>query len=407
MIGSVAGAAWISAGCPGQSGKARSKAIDKVLQPRAAAGDVPGIVAVAARRDGIFYEGAFGKRGLDGAEPMTVDSIFRIFSMTKAVGTASAMILVEQGKLDLDATVESYLPQFSELQVLDGFNGDAPILRPPRTKATIRHLATHTSGLVDEFWNANMAKYLKVTGNPSIISGLKAGLMYPLGYDPGERWDYGIGIDWLGQVVEAITGKAVDVYCREEIFQPLGMVDTDFECEGTRRDRLVTVHGRGEDGALSVIQLDPPSHPEVYGYGHALYSTARDYTQFLLMMMKRGTHNGAQILKPETVDLMMQNHIGDLFVNNLVTAVPAISNDAEFFPGMPKKHGLGFMINLEQAAGMRAADSQAWAGALNTYFWFDPANDVTGVILMQLLPFVDREAIDIFTDFEKAVYASV
>ncbi len=379
--------------------------IDDVLEAAVDRGEVPGVVAMAATKDGSFYSGAFGKRSIAGDQDMTVDTVFRIFSMTKAVGTTAAMQLVERGLLDLDAPVDSILPEFGELQVLEGFDGDKPRMRAPKTKATVRQLATHTSGLCYEFWNADTAKYLEVTGNPGVLSGLKQGLFYPLTFDPGTKWDYGISTDWLGRVVEEVSGKRLDRYYRDEIFAPLGMTDTAFECEDAMRDRLVTVHRRGPNDELDVTELDPPSHPEFYGAGHGLYSTASDYTQFLVMLLKRGTHNGAQVLRPETVDLMCQNHIGELEIGNLISVAPAVSNDAEFFPGMAKKHGLGFMINMEQVPEGRAAGSLCWAGALNTYFWFDPSNGIAGAILMQLMPFADHKAIELLVDFERAVYA--
>ena len=381
--------------------------IDDVLRQAVGRGAAAGIVAAAATRDGTFYEGAFGKRSVDAPAPMTTDTIFRIFSMTKAVVSVAAVKLAEQGKLDLDAPVERYRPEFAELQVLEGFDGDRPRLRAPKRKATVRQLLTHTSGLVYEFWNANMAKYLAVTGNPSFLSGTKKGIAYPLAFDPGERWDYGVGIDWVGQVVETVSGKRLDAYCYDEIFAPLGMPDTGFECEGEKRSRLTGVHARGADGSLSVIALDPPSNPEIYCAGFALYSTAADYVRFLRMLLNKGSLDGATILKPETVDMALANHIGSLEIGNLVSVAPAITFDAEFFPGMPKGHSLVTLINNEQARGMRSAGSHCWAGALNTFFWFDPKRDIAGVILMQSLPFVDPRAVDVLVDFEKAVYAGL
>ena len=380
-------------------------ALDRVLRRSIELGAAAGVVGAAATREGIFYQGAFGKRSADAPAAMTDDTIFRIFSMTKAVGSVAAAQLLERGTLDLDAPVESFCPTFGELQVLEGFDGDRPRLRVPKRKATVRQLMTHTSGLVYEFWNADIAKYLALTGNPGFLSGTKRGIMYPLVFDPGERWDYGIGIDWLGQVIEAVSGKRLDAYCRDEIFTPLGMKDTDFECQGDKRNRLASVHARGENGSLSVISLDPPSNPEVYSAGFGLYSTARDYLQFLLMLLNEGSYNGAQILKPATVNYILENHIDDLEVGKLTSVAPGVTGDAEFFPGMSKKHSLATMINIEPARGMRAAGSHCWAGALNTYFWFDPLNGIAGVVLMQSLPFVDPKCTDVLVEFEKAVYA--
>ncbi|MEQ1716512.1 MAG: serine hydrolase domain-containing protein [Hyphomicrobium sp.] len=380
-------------------------ALDRVLRRAVDAGAAAGVVAAAATREGVFYQGACGKRSVDAPAPMTTDSIFRIFSMTKAIAGVAAGKLIERGELDLDATVASILPEFGALQVLEGFDGDKPILRRPKTQATVRQLATHTSGLVYELWNADIAKYLAVTGQPGFLSGTKLGISYPLVFDPGERWDYGVGIDWLGLVIEAVSGQRLDAFLRDEIFVPLGMTDTGFECASEKHGRLAGVHARQSDGSLKSISLDPPASPEVYGAGYGLYSTARDYMAFLLMLLNEGRHNGAQILKPATVNFILENHIDDLEVTNLITVVPAVTCDAEFFPGMSKKQSLVSMINMEPARGMRSAGSHCWAGALNTYFWFDPLNGIAGVVLMQSIPFADPLCIDVLVDFEKSVYA--
>lgn len=382
-------------------------AFDQVLQRAIDAGAASGVVCAATRRGETLFAGAAGRKSIDAPAPMTVDTIFRIFSMTKAVTGVAAAKLVEAGALDLDAPVESILPEFGALQVLEGFDGDTPVLRAPRTKATVRQLATHTSGLVYEFWNADIAKYLAVTGRPGFLSGTKLGISYPLVFDPGTRWDYGVGIDWLGLVVQAVSGSRFDQFCAREIFAPLAMTDTGFVCPADKQSRLCTVHARQADGALVPISLDPPTDPEVYGGGYGLYSTAHDYMQFLMMLLGEGRHNGAEILKPATVNYILQNHIDDLEVVNLQTVNPAVTFDAEFFPGMSKKHSLISMINMEPARGMRAGGSHCWAGALNTYFWFDPLNAVAGVVLMQSLPFCDPLCTDVLVDFEKAVYASI
>lgn len=387
--------------------RVNSAVLDEVLGSAVAGGAAAGIVCAAVDRDGLIYEGAKGKRGAESPVGMSADTIFRIFSMSKAVTGVAAAQLVERGLLELDQTVESILPEFGELQVLEGFDGDRPRLRSPRSKATVRQLATHTSGLVYEFWNADLAKWLQLTGRPGFLSGKKDGIRYPLVFDPGERWDYGVGVDWLGQVIEKLSGKRLDAYFRDEIFAPLGMSDTDFECAPEKRGRLCQVHARQADGSLNVIALDPPSNPEMYGGGYGLYSTARDFGAFLRMLLNAGHLNNAQVLKPETVRWMLDNQIGDRDVAKLVSVMPAITCDAEFFPGMVKKHSLVGLINTEAARGMRAANSQCWAGALNTYFWFDTTNAIAGVVLMQSIPFADPRCTDVLVEFEKALYAGV
>ena len=382
--------------------------INNILKTAATAGKVPGVVAAAATKDGIFYQGAYGKRSLAAAQGMTTDTVFRIFSMTKAITTLAAAQLIERGQLTLDTKVEDIVPAWADKPVLEGFDGDTPRTRPARSKATIRHLATHTAGLSYEIWDENIAKYLKVTDTPSILGSARGALDYPLVFDPGEKWAYGINIDWLGHIVETVSRKTLDQYCRENIFAPLGMRDTGFYASDTMRLRLAGAHRRAENGELEAMELDlPPPTPELQCGGHGLFSTASDYMQFLLMLLNNGTYNGARILKPETVGMMTENQIGDLRVTEMKTVMPHLSNNAEFFPGMPKTHNLGFVTNLEQAPGRRNRGSHCWAGLANTYYWWDPKAGVAGVILQQILPFVDPEAIKLYEDFEKAVYASL
>ena len=380
--------------------------MDNVLSAAAAAGKVPGVVAAAANKDRIYYEGAFGKRNLSEDAEMTMDTVFRIFSMTKAIATTAAVQLIERGELDLETPVEEVIPEWAEKQVLVGFDGDTPITRAPKTKATVRHLATHTAGLAYEIWNEDTGTYIAAKGIESILACSKDALNYPLHFDPGTKWEYGINIDWLGMIVEAVSGKSLQDFCKENIFDPLGMNDTGFHATDEQRTRMATIHQRDEDGNLAPIDLDLPPQPGMYCGGHGLYSTASDYLQYLQALLKGGSHNGGQILNPETIAMMTENHIGDLNVGTMHTAIPPLSNDAEFFPGMPKKHNLGFVTNLEQEPGMRNPGSHCWAGLTNTYYWWDPKAGIAGVILHQILPFVDVEAIDLFRNYEKAIYAS-
>ncbi len=380
--------------------------IDTALEQGVRDGLTPGVVAMAATRDGVAYAGAFGQRGAEDAAPMTADAVFRLFSMTKAIGSLAALKLVEAGSLDLDAAVADILPEFDAVQVLDGFDGDAPRLRAPKSRATVRQLATHTSGAVYEFWSADIARYLRATARPSVLAGTKAALHgYPLAFDPGARWDYGVGIDWLGQVVEAVSGQRIDAFCAEQIFAPLGMADTAFECEGPLRDRLVGAQAATPEG-WKPIPLAPPPHPEVYGMGHCLYGTAGDYLRFLRMILNDGALDGARVLKPETLRLMTKNQIGALDMTPMRTAIPQISADVDLFPGARMKHSIGFALTLDDIPAKRRAGSMGWAGVLNTHYWVDPASDVAGVIMMQHLPFVDARALSLYDAFERAVYAA-
>ncbi len=380
---------------------------DQVLERAVNAGDVAGVVGVAADDRGVIYEGAFGKRAADADAPMTVDTVVWIASMTKAITSVAAMQLVEQGRIALDEPLSNRLPEVSAVQVLDGFDeAGAPRLRPPRRPITLRHLLTHTAGFTYDIWNPDMIRYQAHAAIPGIIECKKVTLNTPLVFDPGERWEYGINLDWVGQTVERLSGKRLEEYFREHIFAPLGMRDSGFVIGADQRQRLAGMHFRLPDGQLQVIPFEMTQEPEFYMGGGGLYSTGPDYLRFLRMLLGEGQLDGARVLTAESVAEMSQNQIGDLSVGLLKSAIPGSSNDAEFFPGMPKKWGLGYMISTLEAPTGRSAGSLAWAGLANTYYWLDPARRVTGVILTQILPFADPAALGVFDQFERAIYAS-
>jgi CubicO group peptidase (beta-lactamase class C family) len=382
--------------------------IDQRLKTAIDRGDVPGVVAMAATHEGSVYQGAFGRRALPDGPALTIDAVFWIASMTKAITSTAAMQLVEQGKLSLDRPIAEVLPELGSPQVLEGFDtAGEPKLRPARRPITLRHLITHTAGFGYSIFNADIGRYVEKTGTPDIFSCQNAGLMLPLTFDPGDKWDYGINIDWVGKAVERASGRKLGDYFAEHLFAPIGMKDTGFELTPDRRARLVGMHARGEDGVLAPISFEVPQEPEFQMGGGGLYGTAADYLAFEQVFLNQGRAGGRQVLQPDTVRLMSQNAIGGLNVQMLKTAVPAYSNDAEFFPGMVKKWGLGFMISTEGVPGGRSPESLAWAGLGNTYFWVDPAKGIVAVILMQLIPFADPKALSLLDNFEKALYATL
>jgi methyl acetate hydrolase len=379
--------------------------IDHLLSNAARSVRVPGVVALAADRNGTFYQGAFGRRGLGDDSAMTLDTVFRIASMTKAVTGVAAMQCVERGKLALDQPAGEIVPGLADPQVLDGFGADGkPRLRPARRKVTLRNLLTHTAGFVYNVWNAQLNRYVEVTAFPAVMSGQLKSLNAPLAFEPGERWEYGINIDWVGQMVEAVSGQDLNVFMRENIFAPLGMRDTGFMPNAEQTARSAQIHARKADGTLELAPRPPQVTPEFFAGGGALFSTGPDYIKFLRMLLNGGSLDGARVLRPETIAEMAQNHIGDLDVQKLPTQVPSLSNDAEFFPGMAKKWGLTWLINTEDVPGRRSAGSLAWAGLFNTYYWIDLRKQVTGVILTQILPFADQTVLGLLDDFETAVY---
>ncbi|HEX9842338.1 MAG TPA: serine hydrolase domain-containing protein [bacterium] len=382
---------------------------DALLRKATDAGDVPGVVAMATTREGNFYEGAFGVRILGRSDAMTADSVCRLASMTKAITATAAMQLVEQGRLELAGPAARWVPQLAEAQVLEGFDAAGrPRLRPPRQPITLRHLLTHTAGFAYEHWSADIVRAQQALGLPGMGTCKLAALRAPLLFDPGERWNYGIGIDWVGQAIEAVSGMKLGAYLREHVLGPLGMHDTAFRISPAMRKRLAKVHQRHGDGSLEpLLASEVPQEPEFEMGGGGLYGTAGDYCRFVRMILNEGRGEGGPLLRPETVRSMARNHIGDLSVRMLESANPMATNDAEMFPGLRKTWSLAFQINMEAAPTGRSAGSLSWAGLANTYYWIDPARGIGGVYLSQVLPFVDVKSYPLFLAFESAVYRSL
>jgi len=382
--------------------------IDEVLHRMSEAREIPGVVAMATTAKEVIYQGAFGKRDLSKNDTITADSVFWIASMTKAITAAAAMQLVEQGKLSLDEPIGKLLPELATPQVLQGFDATgAPKLRPANKPITLRRLMTHTAGFAYSMWNGDLVQYLEKTGTPSVTTCKNDALKTPLMTDPGTRWEYGINIDFVGKAVEAASGKRLDAYLRDHLFTPLGMSDTSFKIRAAQRQRLVCVHQRNKDGSLSTIPFELEQDPEFHMGGGGLYGTAGDYIKFTRMILNKGRGNGQQLLKPETVAQMGQNHIGELTMGKMTSAIAFVTNDVDLYPDIVKKWGLSFMINTATTPEGRSAGSLAWAGLANTYYWIDPALDVAGVILMQLFPFADKKCLEAFAGFERGVYAGL
>jgi CubicO group peptidase (beta-lactamase class C family) len=382
-------------------------AIDKVLQDAVDSGAVPHVAAIAADRDGNIYEGGAGVRIAGVSEdPVSTSTQFRIMSMTKMVATTAALQQMERGDLDLDAPVSNYRPEFAEVQVLDGFDGDTPRLRAPASQATVRHLITHTSGLGYWFWNADLKKYEEVTGLPNVVPGVMAAFKAPLVADPGTRFVYGINTDWLGLVVEAVAGTTLDVVVKEHIAGPLGMDDTMFALDDGRKQNVVDVHVRGEDGAWTAAGGILNESPEWWAGGHGLYSTPRDYIRFQRALLRGGELDGQRILQESTVEAAFSNQIGELdFPDVIETADPPITDSLRVGPGY--KWGYGLLLNTSDVPGRRRAGTGAWAGLFNTHFFIDRTTGVCASIYTNSLPFIERRAWQLYGDFEEALYSAL
>jgi methyl acetate hydrolase len=378
--------------------------LDDLLRKGIERRKIPAVAAMVATADKITYQGAFGKRDVTSPSArVTPDSIFAIASMTKAITSTAALQLVDQGKLKLDEPVSKHIPEFANLEVLEGFdNGGKPNLRPVRTPVTLKHLLTHTSGFCYDTWSGEMVEYEKHGGKAPV--GVAP--FVPLMFEPGKRWQYGYSLDWTGRLVETVSGLTLEQYFQRNICEPLGMKDTSFILPAEKFDRLVSRHQRQADGSLQQEPRTPPAAPAAFNGGGGLYSTPGDYVRFMQMILRRGRGPGKQqILQPATVDMMSTNQIGELGAGRLKSFQPERSSDVDLHPGATDKWDLGFLINTTPYPGGRSAGSLAWAGIANTFYWIDPKRGICATIMMQFLPFVDKEAVGLLGDFERAVYA--
>jgi methyl acetate hydrolase len=329
---------------------------------------------------------------------MSTDTVFRIASMAKLLTSVAALQLVERGKLKLDEPAGNIDPTLGSVQVLVGFNAKGvPQLRPAQKPITLRNLLTHTSGFSYLLWDPHVVRYLKVArSNPSLPR-------MPLMFEPDSRWAYGGSLDRVGRMVEIAGGQSLDRYFSDHITGPLGMNDTGFSLTVKQRARQASLHVRDANGKLLPQPLEEPNVPKVFSGGGGIYSTTPDYLTLLQALLNGGSLRETSILRPETVALMSANQIGNLEAGILKTTNPALSNDVDFFPGVQLRWGFGHMINIDPVPDGRKAGSLTWAGLFNTYYWIDPAMRIAGVIMMQILPFADRQALKAYRQFERGI----
>ena len=380
--------------------------IDDVLTHAVQAGDVPNIVAVAANRDGLIYCGAVGSRVVGDEAPITATTRMRIASMTKIVATVAALQQVERGAIELDSPVDNYLPEFAEVGVLDGFDGDIPRLRRPQARATVRQLMTHTAGFGYSFFNSSMRRWEKTTGTPHGASGSERIFTAPMVNDPGVKFEYGISTDWLGRIVERVSGQSLDAYLDDHIFKPLSMHHTTFSVPRARQAELAPTHVRGEGGSWVPLEAGADEAPEYCSAGSGLYSTPLDYLSFQRMLLGGGVHGDVTIVRPATIESLFMNQLDGLRLpSRMVSLEPAATADLGFATG--SRWSLGLLLNSRRLPGLRAAGSGGWFGATNTHFWADPSSGLTGAIYMQCMPLMASGALRTSVNFERALYASI
>lgn len=362
--------------------------------------NLAGAVGLIVDRDGIRHAEALGLADIGTGTPMQLDTVCQIASMTKALVSAGAMQLVEQGRLELDADIGALLPELANPQVLTGFDtAGKPQLRPATRAITLRHLLTHTAGLGYFFIHPEVLQYFGAVGMPK--PGSRASVTMPLMFDPGDRWEYSVATDWVGLAIEAATGERLNDYLTANLFLPLGMTQTAF------REKLPTdaarVHVRSADGALSKVDVYLGGG-EFDGGGGGITATAPDYARFVQMVLNGGELDGRRVLSQESLAEMRCDQVHPLRAGRMGTAMPQLAQPYDTFPDQHTGWGLGFLINPEKGPNGRSPGSLAWAGIFNSYYWIDPEAGVGGVFMSQLQPFGDPGALSCFAALERMAY---
>lgn len=377
-----------------------TNALDAILANAVATGAAPALAAIVVSPDGVLYSGAAG------VEP---DTIFRYASCTKALASVAALQLVEQGRISLEDDVATHLPEFGKVQVLDGVADGQPILRAPSRPPVVRELLNHTSGAEYFFTNADIRTFHEITGTPTILSGEKASITdVPLGRDPGTLWAYGTSTDWLGLLVEQVSGQGLDEYIAEHVAGPLAMTDVTFHPTEEQAARVMPLYARTPEGGLVEFPLELPSAPEWWAGGHGSYGTADAYGRFMRALLRGGELDGRRILKEDTVELAFSDSLRGVPMpaEGIPTSAPELSNDVPPYP-FAEGWGLGFHLTLEDIPGARRSGTGDWAGLFNLYYFIDRSTGVAAMLLTQVLPFFDWPIVETFMQIEGTIYAGL
>ena len=360
----------------------------------------PGLAAAVLRTDGEILVASAGVRGLDNPVPLTLDTIFYIASCTKPVTSVAALQLVERGYVALDEPIGDIIPDLADPEVLTGFDASgAPMIRPARSKITLRHLLTHTSGLAYDFSSVELTRYLQ---SKNLDFRQPEPPPIPLLFDPGKGWTYGIGIDWVGRLIESLTGEGLEVYCAANIFEPLNMSDTTFFPSPDQRARKASVHFHASGGVFIVAPFEMPITRHFWMGGAGLNAPVSDYMKFLAEL----AGGGRSLLGPDMFQEMMKNQVGSFSAGSIVTADPMVSLNYRSFFDFPGQHGLAGVLNPEAVCGGRSKGSMSWAGITNCYYWIDPTLGAAGILMSQVMPFGDHGILDLFRRLEALAYVS-
>jgi CubicO group peptidase (beta-lactamase class C family) len=370
------------------------------LEAMLEAADLPHCAVALVDSGGLRYAHACGVADRSSPAPMTSATIIQIASWTKAIVSAAALKLVEDGRLALHADAGVLLPELADSHVLTGFSPDGqPITRAAKGPITLHHLLTHTAGFSYAFARTEIQRLMLLESD---TKGRLAAITQPLLFDPGERWEYGISLDWVGQLIEAATGASLGTYLEEELFGPLGMKDTAF------RDALpagaAKVHARRDEGGFRPVSVYLGGGPFQSG-GAGLTSTVLDFARFVTMILTGGMFEGRRVLTAETVARLCGNQIGGIRAGLVESAMPELVKPFELFPGVASEWTYGFLRLPADLPHGPNAGTLSWAALFNGYFWIDRAANLGGVFATQLLPFGDEAALDTYARLQKAAYA--
>jgi CubicO group peptidase (beta-lactamase class C family) len=374
---------------------ARLETLDRFLQSRYIdTGKIPGAVTLIARRGEVAHFSSLGLADVERRKPMRDDTIFRAYSMTKPITSVAFMTLVERGLVALDEPVHRVIPQWKDLGVYQGGFMETVRTKRPERPMMIIDLLRHTSGLTYGFQQSTNvdATYRKLKiGEREPGATLDAMIDklagVPLEFSPGTAWNYSVSTDVLGYLIGKISGTPFDEFLRTQIFEPLGMADTDFHVHAGQESRLAACYSATQGGGMALFD-DPTSSaylrkPSMFSGGGGLVSTAGDYLRFCRMLLNGGTLDGKQILSPKTIELMTLNHLPD------GKDLPALSRSlfSEItFNGVG--FGVGFAVTIDPARTMLpgSVGDYSWGGAASTYFWIDPREDLIAILMTQLMP---------------------
>ncbi|MFN0107243.1 MAG: serine hydrolase domain-containing protein [Blastocatellia bacterium] len=388
--------------------------IRSVMNKHVAEKRIPGASALIARKGKIAYQETFGMADMEAGKPMRMDTIHRIYSMTKPITGVALMMLYEEGKFQLNDPVAKYLPEFAKMQIAieekDPQTGK-PVMKtvPARRPITVRDLMRHTAGLTYGVFGDTLVdkeyRKVKILGQLNLADFVTDLAKIPLQYEPGTRWHYSVSVDVQGRLIEVLSGKSFDQFLQERVFTPLEMNDTGFVVPASKKDRMAKLYTLTKEGQLQpslicstsqeCIEKFPNAAPSVFqplgmqSGGGGLTSTAYDYLRFCQMLLDNGQYNGKRLLSRKTVQLMSSDHLG---------TIPGMGPGTGF--------GLGFAVSKAPGeAGMMGSPGEYnWGGAAGTKFWIDPQEQLIGIFMIQILP---HTGLEYGSEFRVLTYQSI